>query len=151
MILTIFPEELHFATGFLLNGHFCNGHWLVYVSIFCVPCELETPNREGFFHIIHLSTSYADKCDNILEATFEIYYGIVCRHGTSLTCDFLVSSFPLPLHHLWINSVRMLSSTSVREKLETLFLYVKLHSRLLCWLLTHTKRTWIGVLVKVTW
>ena len=71
----------------------------VAVSVFCVPCELETPNRAAFFNIficLHLTIT---KWDNILEVTYETYYFPLYRHEDLTFMWFCCKQFS---HYLYI-------------------------------------------------
>ena len=50
-------------------------------SVFCVPCELKTPNLAVFFQYPQLSTSHDSKFGNIQEETYETYSVAVHKHG----------------------------------------------------------------------
>lgn len=54
---TKFLEDLHLRRDFCQTVN-STEHLSVAIAVFCVPCELQTPNLAVFFPDLHLSTSY---------------------------------------------------------------------------------------------
>ena len=78
--------------GYLSNSRFCK---TPLSGCFCILCSLWLRNFKwsSLFKYFHLSTFYDNECDNFQEKAYEIYYVIYCTDmGTSVSCDFLVSS-----------------------------------------------------------
>lgn len=57
-------------------------HLQLAISVFCIFCELETPN-EAVFQYLYVYASYNNKCSDILEETCDIYYVTVYKYGHS--------------------------------------------------------------------
>ena len=103
-VLTIFPEELHFRRSALSNSQFCT---TPLSSCFCISCCLWVRNSKlsSFFQYFRFSTSYNIK--------WIIPWRLNMRLVMFRCTDMWISVFSLPLHHIWINPIRPLFSTSI--------------------------------------